>query len=93
MRVAVVGPCAAGKSTIVEQLIQWGYDAYVVGQEHSAVQDLWRRQSPDALIFLEVYGRKGLMQDQRFLTRYRLVDTIETDMYGSRGMLIYEKIH
>src|ERR687885_272381 len=54
IRVAVVGPCASGKSTVVEQLRQWGYDAFSVGQEHSVIRTLWRRRSPDALIFLYV---------------------------------------
>src|SRR5919199_4351070 len=53
-RVAVVGPCASGKSTVVEQLRRWGYDAFSVGQEHSVIRTLWRRRSPDALIFLHV---------------------------------------
>lgn len=54
MRVAVVGPCGSGKSTVVEQLRRWGYDAFTVSQEHSIVRDLWRRRSPDALIYLHV---------------------------------------
>lgn len=54
MRVAIVGPCASGKSTIVDALRERGYDAYVVGQEHSEVAALWRRQNPDRLVMLEV---------------------------------------
>lgn len=53
MKVAVVGGCASGKSTISARLRDLGYDAYVVGQEHSDIPDLWRRQSPDRVIFLE----------------------------------------
>lgn len=53
-RVVVVGPCGAGKSTVVEQLRRWGYDAFTVSQEHSIVPDLWRRRAPDALIYLHV---------------------------------------
>lgn len=53
MKVAVVGGCASGKSTIAERLRDLGYDAYVVGQEHSEIEDLWRRQSPDRVVFLE----------------------------------------
>ena len=47
---------------------------------------------PDMVILLEVYGRKGLFRDERFLSSYQLVDTLETDLYGSRGLLIYERI-
>lgn len=53
MKVAVVGGCASGKTTISKRLQALGYDAYVVGQEHSDIADLWRRQSPDRLVFLE----------------------------------------
>ena len=54
LRVAVVGPCASGKSTVVEQLRRWGYDAFSVSQEHSVVRDLWRRRAPEALVYLDV---------------------------------------
>jgi deoxyadenosine/deoxycytidine kinase len=54
VKIAVVGGCGSGKTTVVDALRARGYDAYVVGQEHSAVATLWRRQSPDALVFLDV---------------------------------------
>lgn len=55
LRVAVVGPCAAGKSTLVAALKAAGYDARHPAQEHSFVQDMWlRRVHPDVLIYLEV---------------------------------------
>jgi hypothetical protein len=37
---------------VADQLRRWGYDAFIVGQEHSVIKDLWRHQSPDALIYL-----------------------------------------
>lgn len=55
VRIAVVGPCAAGKSTLVAVLRERGYDARHVAQEHSYVPAMWRRISrPDLLIFLDV---------------------------------------
>src|SRR5687768_7213338 len=54
MRVAVIGHCASGKTTIVAALQARGYDAYVVSQEHSAIADLWRHRSPDRLVMLDV---------------------------------------
>lgn len=53
-RIAVVGPCASGKSTLVANLKARGHDAYAVAQEHSAVKYLWSRQNPDVLIALDV---------------------------------------
>lgn len=54
-RIAVVGPCASGKSTLVRGLRAAGYDAREVAQEHSYVETLWRRvRRPDLLLYLDV---------------------------------------
>ncbi|MCW3132814.1 MAG: hypothetical protein N2V78_00530 [Methanophagales archaeon] len=54
MRIAVVGPCAAGKSVLVEKLRALGYDAHQVSQEHSGVPTMWRMlHPPDVLIYLD----------------------------------------
>jgi GTPase SAR1 family protein len=53
-KIVVVGPCAAGKSTLVTALRELGYDAHVSGQEHSEIATLWRHSQPDVLIALDV---------------------------------------
>jgi len=53
-KIVVVGPCAAGKSTLVTALRELGYDAHVSGQEHSEIAMLWQHSQPDVLIALEV---------------------------------------
>lgn len=51
----VVGPCAAGKSTLVSRLRERGYQVRHIAQEHSYVQDMWRQiAKPDFLIYLDV---------------------------------------
>ncbi|GAB4530222.1 MAG: hypothetical protein Fur0018_17370 [Anaerolineales bacterium] len=51
----IVGPCAAGKSTLVRQLRQAGYQARHIAQEHSFAPAMWQRiNPPDCLIFLDV---------------------------------------
>jgi guanylate kinase len=53
-RLVVVGPDAAGKSTLVLRLRQAGFDARSCAQDHSYVPDMWRRLSqPRFLIFLD----------------------------------------
>jgi thymidylate kinase len=53
--IGIVGPCAAGKTTLIEELLKQGYDAKQIAQEHSYVQDMWLRiTNPDVLIFLDV---------------------------------------
>ena len=44
---------------------------------------------PDTLVILEVYGRNGLLIDPDFQQSYDLVDQLPTDIYGSRGLLIF----
>lgn len=53
--IAVVGPCASGKSTLVRGLHERGYtSARLVAQEHSGVRNLWAwRDRPDVLIYLD----------------------------------------
>jgi RecA/RadA recombinase len=53
-RIVVVGPCASGKSTLVERLKAAGLDARASGQEHSAVRDLWATLEPDMLVALDI---------------------------------------
>ena len=52
--IVIVGPCAAGKSTLRDRLLARGFtQVRVVAQEHSGVRDLWKmRGYPEALIFL-----------------------------------------
>lgn len=53
-RIVVVGPDAAGKSTLVASLRELGYNARACAQDHSEVPDMWRRISrPDYLVFLD----------------------------------------
>ena len=55
LKVAVVGACASGKSTLVTALRQEGYEARHVAQEHSYVPSMWQRISqPDVLVYLDV---------------------------------------
>ncbi len=54
-RIVVVGPCAAGKTTLVENLRPKGYDIRACAQEHSGVPHLWLTFSrADVLIYLDV---------------------------------------
>ena len=54
MRIAIVGPCAAGKSTLAKKLQARGYAAEDCVQEHSEVPTMWRRIArPDILIYLD----------------------------------------
>jgi hypothetical protein len=50
----VVGPCGSGKSTLIVGLQRHGIGARQIAQEHSIVQDMWRRlAAPEVLVFLD----------------------------------------
>ncbi len=53
--IKVVGVSASGKSTLVKELRQAGYDARPVSQEHSAVRQLWKQFGiTKVMIYLDV---------------------------------------
>ncbi len=55
IRIAIVGPCSSGKSTLGQALMAHGYTVRQPAQEHSLVPDMWQRVSkPDILIYLDV---------------------------------------
>jgi len=82
-RILVVGPCASGKSAVVEALRQQGYNAHSAAQEHSHVQTMWLMNNPTHLIFLEVnmanirqrrsvsWGEDYLQEERRRLAHAR----------------------
>jgi nicotinamide riboside kinase len=75
LRVAVVGPCASGKSTLTAALRAAGYEARQPAQEHSYVPDMWRRLvDPDVLIYLDIsyealLERRPHFGEQEYLER------------------------
>ena len=53
--IAIVGPCASGKSVLVRALRARGYNVREVVQEHSYTPTMWQRiTQPDLLIYLDV---------------------------------------
>lgn len=65
--VGIVGPCAAGKSTLAQALNDHGVPARQIVQEHSYVPDMWKVVSqPAFLVYLDASyetcsRRKALM--------------------------------
>ncbi len=83
LRIAVVGPCSCGKSTLTRALKAAGYNARHPAQEHSYVPNMWQRiTQPDVLIYLDVDypnvrlrrphidGGPQRLADQRHLLRH-----------------------
>ena len=54
LRIVIVGPCGAGKSTLAEGLTARHFPARQITQEHSFVPNMWKLLSkPDILIYLD----------------------------------------
>lgn len=52
--IGVVGPCGAGKSTLIAGLEKHGYTCRHIAQEHSFAKQMWKIiAKPDILIYLE----------------------------------------
>ena len=63
LRIGLVGPCAAGKSTLAARLRVLGYEVRHIAQEHSYVPYMWQRISkPDILIYLDVSYENTLLR-------------------------------
>lgn len=53
--IGLVGPCCAGKSTLMRALTALGYHARAIAQEHSYVPRMWQViTKPAVLIYLDV---------------------------------------
>lgn len=85
-KIAVVGPCGAGKSTLVDHLRPQGYDIRAVAQEHSYVPDMWQRISQtDILIYLDA-RLKTIINRGRTSWRQSRLDT-------QNGRLTHARTH
>ena len=99
--IGVVGPCAAGKSTLIQGLLEFGLSARHIAQEHSMVPDMWKRlTNPDVLIFLDVsypptIKRKnmGWTETEYNEQRLRLQHAIQNaDLYIHTDLLTIEEV-
>jgi hypothetical protein len=53
--------------------------------------ELILHELPEYLVTLEVYGRRTLFVNPDFQASYRLIQKYDTDLYGSDGMLVFQR--
>lgn len=84
--VGVVGPCGSGKSTLIVRLEANGFACRHIAQEHSYVQDMWKRIGhPDLLIFLQA--------SFPVCTARRKLNWNESDFAGQQRRLAHALAH
>jgi len=103
MRVALVGICGSGKTTLATGLRSRGYDVRECAQEHSEVPHMWRAISrPDVLIYLdasqevaEARGQHHAIPDFVRIERHRLAHALKhCDLYiMTDGMTPEQVLH
>ena len=84
--VGVVGPCCSGKSTLVQALVERGFVARHIAQEHSFAPSMWKLiGKADVLIYLDVSFEVG--QQRRWM------DWKPADMEEQRRRLRHAREH
>lgn len=100
LRIVVVGNCCSGKTTLVEQLQQLGYQAINCPQEHTTNRQLWQKHRPHLVIGLKCslvvakqrrnisWGEKRLQKQRQILSHaYDHADAIiDTDHLSIKEM-------
>lgn len=84
--IGIVGPCSAGKTTLIQGLKLHGFTARHIAQEHSFVPNMWLRITrPDVLIFLDV--------SYKVSQRRRKLDWLEKDFKEQQLRLAHAREH
>jgi len=101
MLIGVVGPCGAGKSSLVAGLKHRGYLTRHIAQEHSYVPDMWRRlTNPDILIYLDVSYENTVLRRKLDWTFEEYSDQLHrlrharqyADLYIDTNVMIFEDV-
>jgi hypothetical protein len=64
-------------------------EQYVIN--YAIPTDLILAEKPEFIVVLEAYIRETLLKNDMFKEQYQLLSTLDADLYGSRGMLIFER--
>ncbi len=84
--IGVVGPCGAGKSTLIAGLESAGFRCRHIAQEHSYVPGMWQKIThPDVLIFLNASFETS--------TRRRKLNWTEADYLEQQHRLDHARQH
>ncbi|HEX2696797.1 MAG TPA: hypothetical protein VHM28_03765 [Anaerolineales bacterium] len=84
--IGIVGPCGAGKSTLIAGLEREGFRCRHIAQEHSYVPSMWQKiTNPDILIFLNA--------SFEVCTQRRRLNWLEADYIEQQQRLAHARQH
>jgi deoxyadenosine/deoxycytidine kinase len=90
MLIGVVGPCGAGKSTLVTGLRSNGFLVRHIAQEHSYVPDMWKRlTNPDILIYLDVTFENTILRRKLDWTINEYIEQVRRLRHARQNADIY----
>ena len=90
LRIGIVGPCSAGKTTLIRGLTNQFFSARHIAQEHSYVPDMWKRLvNPDVLIYLDVSYQVSMQRRPLNLTREEFAVQIQRLTHARKGANFY----
>jgi deoxyadenosine/deoxycytidine kinase len=101
MLIGVVGPCGAGKSSLVASLKARDFLVRHIAQEHSYVPDMWKRlTNPDVLIYLDVSYENSIRRRNLDWTHQEYAEQLRrlsharqhADLYLDTNLLTIEEV-
>ena len=88
--IGVVGPCAAGKTTLISKLKARGYKVIHIAQEHSCVPDMWLRMTnPHVLIYLDVSYKQSMKRKRLNWTEDEFLEQVDRLRHARKNADIY----
>ena len=86
----IVGPCSAGKSTLIDNLQEQGFKCRHIAQEHSFVPDMWQKiANPSVLIYLDVTYKVSMQRRRLNLTPEEFNEQLRRLLHAKQNADIY----
>jgi guanylate kinase len=86
----IVGPCSAGKSTLIGRLKKQGFVCRHIAQEHSYVPEMWLKiVNPRALIYLDVTYDTSLQRKHLNITSQEFEEQKKRLSHARQNAQIY----
>jgi hypothetical protein len=75
-----------------EATVYYPLDPSLLVINYAMSPELVREARPDYIVTLEAYVRQSMLPESWFHEQYELLEKLKTDIYGSEGMLVFERV-